>query len=55
MNPITAIIALVLGILLITVWAAVHVVLNILGWILVIGAGIWLVSHFFGSNRSNAP
>lgn len=55
MTPIAAIIAFVLGILLITVWAAVHVVLYFFGWILVIGAGAWLLWYLFAGRGRRAP
>jgi hypothetical protein len=47
-----AIVAFVLGLVLL-IWTA-HIVLHILGWVLVIGAGIWLVRYLLGrQNRTN--
>lgn len=42
-----AIIALVVGIVFI-VWA-VHIILTILGWVLVVAGVIWLLTNLFGS------
>jgi hypothetical protein len=55
MTPFAAIIAFVLGILLITIWSAIHIVLTIFGWILVIGAGVWLLVYLFGSRNRSVP
>lgn len=51
MSTIGAIIALVLGILFVTVWA-VNVFIQILGWILIVAATVWLV-RYLTANRSD--
>lgn len=53
MSTTAAIIALVLGILILTFWA-VNVLLTILGWVLVIAGAVVLVRYLLGRrNRSD--
>lgn len=47
-----AIIALILGILILTFWA-VHLLLVILGWVLVVAGAVWLVRILLGNRRSD--
>lgn len=48
---IAAIVAFVLGLVLL-IWTA-HVILHILGWLLVIGAVVWLLVHLFGNKTGS--
>lgn len=48
MSTIGAILALILGILFLTVWS-VNVIFTILGWILVIAAVVWLIRYLTAS------
>jgi hypothetical protein len=50
-NLFGAILVLVLGILLLTVWP-VHILLVILGWVFTIGAGLWIVYWLFSKYAS---
>lgn len=47
MSTLGAIIALILGLLLVFVWG-VHIIVQILGWILVAAAAIWLLKYLVG-------
>lgn len=45
-----AIIALILGILILTFWA-VHILLTILGWVLIVVGAVWLVRILLGNRK----
>jgi hypothetical protein len=49
MNTVAAIAILILGLLLVFVWG-VHILVQILGWVLIVAAVVWLIK-FLGSNR----
>lgn len=53
MSTTGAIIAIVLGILVLTFWA-VHILLTILGWVLIVAGAIVLIQYLVGNrNRRN--
>jgi len=45
-----AIIALILGILILSFWA-VHILLTILGWVLIVVGAVWLVRILLGNRK----
>lgn len=47
MNTVIAVLLLVLGILLAFVWG-INIFVQIIGWVLMIGAAIWLIKYLAG-------
>lgn len=50
MSTTAAIIAIVLGVLILTFWA-VHILLTILGWILIVAGAIVLIQYLVGKRK----